>query len=128
MKLSTKQLAHAYVKLADGRSDTDLKKAAEAFVDFLRERGELYRYRDILSAVDAVWKETYGAATITIASAHPLSKSAKQALESQAKGAAIIEEVDEALIGGARVRIDDRIFDGSIAGKLTALKHQLKTA
>ena len=128
MKLTTKQLAHAFVEIAEGKKGKDLEQAAKSFVELLAERGKLVLYRDIVAAVDIIWKEKYGAANINIQSADPLSKVAKEALEKQANGATITEEVQKDLIGGAKLRIDDRIIDGTIKGSLDLLKQRLSQA
>lgn len=125
MKVETKQLAKAYVEITKGLKGSELEHAANAFVQVLAQRGEIHRYRDIVLAIDRIWKEEYGAANLTIATAHPLTKKLKESLEKLAQGAALKEEVDPELIGGAKLRIDDRIIDGSIRGHLLALKQRL---
>ncbi len=128
MKLESRQLAQIFVNLTEEMDGADLNRAAQAFVELLADRKELYRYRDIIRAIDSVWKQKHGAANITIASAHPLSKSAKEVLLKKAQGATITEEVEKDLIGGAKIRIDDKIIDGSLAGFLGKLKHRLSEA
>ncbi len=41
------------------------------------------------------------------------------------KRVAVVRHVDPALLGGVQVRIGDIVIDGSIKGRLDALKHQL---
>lgn len=37
-------------------------------------------------------------------------------------------EVDESILGGVVVRVGDKVIDGSVAGKLAALRESLKAA
>lgn len=124
MKYSTKQLASILIDLIDEKK-IDTEKAAESLIRFLADRHELKRFDDVVRAIDVVWKEKYGAATVTIETAHPLTATLKKQLEKVAAGADIKESVNKELIGGARVRIDDRVIDGSIAGMLNQLKVSL---
>ena len=123
MKLSTKQLAIVLVDMAE--QEEDLEKVTAAFVEYLAEQNILAKLSDIMRSIDTVWKERYGAATVTITTAHSLSTKLKKEIEKMAKGAGVSEIVDESLIGGARIRIDDRIVDGSISGHLSNLKQAL---
>ncbi len=125
MKVTNKQLASLFVAQAESLDPKDLAQASDALVSWLAVRGELKRFQDVLRAIDLVWKEKHGFATLTIETAHPLSKSARATLEKHAAGAEIRERVDESLIGGARIRIDERIIDGSLSGALKQLTKQL---
>lgn len=125
MKVSAKQLAQAYVDLTDGKSEKDVEKVAMEFVHFLAARHELQKWRAIVQSIEGVWRERYGAATITVSSAHAMPEKALAALKKAASGATIHEQIDPELIAGAKIRIDDRIIDGSTAGMLTKLKSAL---
>lgn len=125
MKTNAKQYAKAFVEAADGADGKQLDAAAAEFVRLLAEKGSLRVAHDVIRAIETVWKETYGAATITVETAHPLSRIARNALESAAKGATVRDIVAPELIGGARLRIDDRIVDGSLAGQLEQLRTTL---
>lgn len=121
--MTDKQLATILVALADKHdSITDV---VESFLSYLREQQLLHRAKGVMRALEIVWKETYGAATITIDTAHALTEEMRTQLNTVARGADIRERVQPELIGGARIRIDDRILDGSIAGKLNSLKTTL---
>lgn len=125
MKWKAKQLARAYVDLTDGKSEKDVEKIAMEFVHFLASRHELALWRAVTQSIDRVWRERYGAATITVTSAHPILEKSLAALKKAASGATIHEIVDPELIAGAKLRIDDRIIDGSAAGMLAKLKSAL---
>lgn len=124
MKYSSKQLASILIDLIDEKK-IGVEKVAEGIVNLLADRHELKRIDDVIRAIDVVWQEKYGAATVTIETAHPLTAMLKKQLEKVASGAEIKESVNEELIGGARVRVDDRVIDGSIAGHLNQIRHFL---
>lgn len=79
----------------------------------------------------ALANEARGVAEATVYSARPLSEEEKQALadvfaKKVGKTTLHIDNiVDPALIGGVKLRIGNRIYDGSVSGKLERLKRQL---
>lgn len=127
MRYSAKQLATVLIDQID-QEKIDVEKAADGLIGLLSERHELKRLHDVIRAIDQIWKERYGAATITIETAHVPTASLRKQLAQIAKGAEIKEIVEAELIGGARVRIDDRVIDGSIAGYLNQIRHVLNTS
>lgn len=124
MQISNKQLAKILVELVETHPQ-EAPEAADVFVQWMSEEKLLHNYRDVLKAIDQVWIEKYGIATITVESAHELSQDTKTALEKIAKGAEIKAQTDQSLIGGAKVRIDDRIIDGTVKGSLNQLTKTL---
>jgi len=94
-------------------------------VSFLGSEGMLNMWRDIERAIHTAWKEKYGASSIKILSAHTLNDETRKMINSIAPGADLKERVDEQLIGGAVIRIDDTRIDGSVVGKLQNLKQVL---
>lgn len=125
MKLTSKQLAQALVEASQGKSGDQLEETAKEFVAFLASRQELFRAREIIRQLDGVWKEKYGAANVSIETAYPLDENQRQKLIQILRGADLVEQVNPELIGGAKLRIDDRLLDGSVMGKLMALKKTL---
>ncbi len=125
MNIEPTQLARILVDHTAHQSDAS--DNIKAFVGFLAEHNMLDKWRDIELAIDQVWKETFGASSIKVLSAHELTEEAKKALSEIAPGADVSTSVDERLIGGAVIRIDDKRIDGSITGKLQLLKRTLQT-
>lgn len=120
-----KQLARALVDALDGATVSQVQEAAASLVAMLAQRKESHRVTGVIQAVEDAWRERYGAATVTIDTAHPLTGALKKRLEATAPGAEIRERVRPEVIGGARLRIDDLILDGSIQGRLDQLKRAL---
>lgn len=121
MKLTNKQLATVFVDSVQDASEHQMHELANTFISFLHGRGELKRLKDVIRSIDQIWKERHGMATLTIQSAHPLTESLRHSLIKIAAGAEVREVVDPSLIGGAKLRIDERIIDGSLKGALEQL-------
>jgi F-type H+-transporting ATPase subunit delta len=93
-----------------------------------------HRSGEIVAVVDAfidLANEERGIAEATVYSVRPLSDDEKEALSSSfakkvGKQSLRIENVtDDSLLGGIRVQIGNRIFDGSLVGKLNRLEREL---
>jgi|SRR3989338_6981073 len=125
MRLSSTQLAEMVVELLESKDGKSVEDGSRAFLEWLDERHEMHRLPDIFRAIDEVWKKRFGAANIWVASAHTLTREARKAVENAASGATVRDTVEPNLIGGARIRIDDRIIDGSLRGALTQLQETL---
>ena len=121
MKRNEKQLAEVLVDQLADVSGKELEQAAADLVKLCAERNQLERVKGVMRAIDAVWAKKFGAATIHVTTAYPLEKSMRAKLEKIAQGAEIRENVDVDLIGGATLRIDEKIIDGSIKGHLDQL-------
>lgn len=121
MHVSPKQLARLFVESVENASTKHLEEASAELISWLHTRGDLRKLKEVIRAIDQIWKEKYGVSSLTIETPHPLTKSMKEVLTKLAAGAEIHEVIDSSLIGGAKLRIDERIIDGSLKGAL----HQL---
>ncbi|OGL66461.1 hypothetical protein A2856_02095 [Candidatus Uhrbacteria bacterium RIFCSPHIGHO2_01_FULL_63_20] len=125
MKLRTKQLSAALVAAAEGKEGKALDETVRAFLGWMKDNGHLSRIREVIRGVDAAWRERYGVSSVTVESAHPLSAKVKQAVTKLSKGADVAFVTNPALIGGARVRVDDRVIDNTVLGRANRLKQTL---
>lgn len=124
-KFNAKKFAGLLIEAVEGKTLNETEEIIAGFIVYLSQNRLLLWWREIARSIDSVWKQKYGLANVTVTSAHPLSEKSRQALEKVAAGADIVETVNPELIGGAVVRIDDRIIDGSILGALNSLKSSL---
>lgn len=135
MRYTTKQLASVVIDLVDGgksglkagsgSAGSDVSEVADGLVRLLSEQNDLKRMHDIDRAIEQVWKERFGVATLTIETAHPISAALKKQIEKLANGAEVREVVSAELIGGAKLTIDDRVIDGTVTGTLEQLRTTL---
>lgn len=125
MTTDIKQIARTLVDFSDGKDELEVRKAIKDVVQFLADQKMLGIWRELETAIHAVWKEKYGISSLKIISAHALSEEAEKKLREIGKGADIDLKVNDRLIGGAIMRIDDKRIDGSISGALRRLKTQI---
>lgn len=128
MANNSKQLAQALFKEIQTHGADGLDAVAEAFVAYLAEKHRLSNWREVVRALDQIWKEEYGVSNVEVVTAHELSQEIKQKIESKIQGADVKVKTDPSKIGGASIRIDDRIVDGTISTRLESLKQQLATS
>lgn len=97
----------------------------------LLDRHRIDIVEDLADAFIALVNEARGVAEAIVYSARPLTEDETKALaEVFAKKVGvdtlrITNIIDKDVIGGVKVRIGNRIFDGSVSGKLARLQRQL---
>lgn len=121
MRTTAKQWALALVNITATATENQVQEAAKLLVESLAKEQRLDQLPKILRAIDRVWRERFGTSSVHVQSAYPLPKAVYEKLETLAQGADLKTTVDPNLIGGAVVRLDQQLIDGSIAGALTRL-------
>jgi F0F1-type ATP synthase delta subunit len=121
VRLSRRKMA-AYVadKLVAGHSVSDsLKEVAAYLMASRRTREQELLVRDIEAEM-----ASRGVVVADVASAHPLGKSIEAEIKTMtgAKTVQLRQSVDETLLGGVRIDIPGKRFDGTIRHKLNALR------
>jgi F-type H+-transporting ATPase subunit delta len=100
-------------------------------IELLLIRGRQDLIADVYKAYTKIAGESLGQAHATVYTAKPLSGAELSEVEAsfgKLSGKKIIAEqiVEPALLGGVQVRIGDRLYDGSLSGKLDRLQKSFK--
>jgi F0F1-type ATP synthase delta subunit len=128
-KKSLQPLVQQLVRtLAPVTSEAEVARVLQTLIADLHAAGLGTRVREIEREIDTAWKAVFGAAKITVTTAHRLSEGAQKRLEKAAAGADVRTVIDGRLLGGALLRIDDRVLDGSLQGAITQLRHKLTSS
>lgn len=101
-------------------------------IELLISRGRQEAIGDVYEAYTKIAGEALGQAHAVVYTAKQLSAEELAKVEatfSEIAGKKIKAEqfVEPALLGGVQVRIGDRLYDGSLSGKLARLEQSLKT-
>lgn len=115
------------VKLVlSGQSDTVVNT-----ILLLIEKGRESLLTHVLQAYVKIANEALGLAEATVYTPYPLSEAdalrvTEQFSQLTGKAIRISNVIDRSLIGGMQVRIGDRVYDGSLSGKLQRLSKSLQ--
>jgi F-type H+-transporting ATPase subunit delta len=100
------------------------------FLGTLLEAGQIDQLDAILLELDRLAQRRPERTVAHVTSAVPLTESEQEAMRAKladqfGSDLEMRFEVDASLLGGVRLRVGDRIIDGSVAGKLAALRDHL---
>ncbi len=121
-------LATSIIDDVQNMTASELETHISSFINDLVAKGQMHQWRAVEHGIHDAWRKKFGASKITVVTAHKMTRGMMTAIEALAPGAEIEERVDERLMGGAVVRIDDKRIDGSVAGVLQRLKFALDGA
>lgn len=101
----------------------DAKKALDELAAFLVETRRTDELELLVRDIEQELAD-HGVVVADITTAHPLSDSLKEGIKELVGGKTlqVRETIDESVLGGVRVDIPGKRFDGTIRRKLTALK------
>ncbi len=100
------------------------------FLLVLNRKGRLAAIDSIAAAYDHLMQEAFGRVEVDIFTAGPLGEEARSEIQRMVQSALGKEPVihaytDPKMIGGIKLRVGDRLIDGSVASKLRRLKDDL---
>lgn len=100
------------------------------FLNLLNERGRLRLVEPIAAAYDDLLAEHRGIVEVDVTTAHKLTPAELDQVRTrvgQALGKQVVVHpyVDEAIIGGIVLRMEDKLLDASVRQQLRALREQL---
>jgi F0F1-type ATP synthase delta subunit len=131
MRVSIRQYAGALLDLEPGLVPEQTAGAAERFVLWLKRRGEAKRLPAILGEAERLLKERAGQVDVEIGLARVVGSEVQEQLKSQVeevfpgKKLAVTFATDETLIGGARFRSEEVLYDVSLSRALKELRKSL---
>jgi F-type H+-transporting ATPase subunit delta len=103
------------------------------FVRLLNQKGRLGLLRQIDDHYKTLIDEQFGKIEVEVTSAQPLDEAALEEVRrsvgaSLNREATVKPKVDESIIGGLIVRVQDKLIDASVRAQLATLKQQMLAA
>lgn len=100
------------------------------FLLVLNRKGRLSKIEDIAASYDHLMQDSFGRVEVDVFTAGPLGDEARSEIKRMVQAALGKEPVlhsytDPKMIGGIKLRVGDRLIDGSVASKLRRLKDDL---
>ena len=130
MKFTSKQYAQALMEALEGSSPKDEELILDTFAKTLAINNDLRLFEEIGEEFHKLGLAKKGIQQVEIKSAQPLkSNNEKEILDELnklVKGKFEVKKtIDEKLIGGVVVRLEDQVIDASVKNQLEQLKKEL---
>lgn len=127
MKFTPQQYAQA---LYDSISETrpkDHNRVLDNFVKVLAEYGDVGEYDKIEEAYKEISEKGHGIKSVQITTARETDAKAivRELNEIVGKNPDVRTKIDENIIGGVMVKVDDSLIDASVKNSLNQLKKQM---
>lgn len=102
-----------------------------SFLKLMTERGYAAHIIGALAIYEDLYREAAGIALAEVTTAVPLTAAERAALREKlhrltGKSCELSERLDPTLLGGVRVMVEGKLYDGSVSGKLARFKRRLK--
>lgn len=127
--ITAEKKEQVFKKLFEGKYD----ELTLAFLNILLKKGREPLLADIANAFMAQYKKRKHISSVKLTTASPLGDSAKEAIRKKLLESSATDDnleletaVDPELIGGFVVEIEDKLYDASVAHKLSLLKKEFK--
>jgi F-type H+-transporting ATPase subunit delta len=135
MKLTSTQYATALFDAVSETNPKDQDKVLDNFVRILAQNGDLGKYDEIEAEFRKLKLSSQGIkeAEVTIAKKAELNHSIIKELNDVVQATGLLSKlevktrVDESIIGGVVVRVDDTLIDASVRTQLNNLNKNLKS-
>lgn len=128
MKYSVKQYVQGLYEALQDTKTTDHDQVINNFVEVLKSNGDLDYYEKIVTAYEAYDKEVKGIKQVEVTTAKDAvvnEKLISHLNELVGKDVELKKKIDESLIGGVTVKVDDTLIDASVKSQLNKLKNTL---
>ncbi len=130
MKYLAKQYAQALIEALESASPKDQEVILDNFVKVLADNNDLRLFEQIAEEFHKLELAQKGIKQVEVTTAHPLNKENEQAiiheLNKLVKGnLQLKKKVDESVIGGVVIRLEDQMLDASLKHNLEQLRKDL---
>jgi F-type H+-transporting ATPase subunit delta len=131
MKIKDKQYAIALYESLAGKKAGEVKVVVKNFVKILVKNNDLGRLRRIINFFEDVWSKGENEIEAEIISARNVSQDVVRmiyefiAQKTKAQKVEIEKTIDKDVLGGVVIKYNDKIFDGSVRTKMSALKEKM---
>jgi F-type H+-transporting ATPase subunit delta len=130
MKFSAKQYAEALMDSLSSTNPKDQDKVLDNFVKVLAENNDLKLYEEISSEFHKLELGKKGIKQVEVTTAHMTNHENDQAILKELNKLVdgkveLKKKVDERIIGGVIIRMEDQMLDASVKNNLDKLKKDL---
>ena len=129
--VSNNDIAHAVYLLAKDKNHSEQTKISKKVAEFLFRKKLLFLAEGILLQLKKIINQEENRIIVRVWSAEKLDQQTKTHLEQtlkkrhHAEEFVLLESLDEKLLGGLRLEVNDEVIDFSVKNKIKQLKEHL---
>ena len=130
MKFSARQYAQALSDSLNETENKDHEKILDNFVKVLAENNDLRLFEEISNEFHKLELAKKGIKQVEVVTAHPINKENEHEIIKELNKLVKIDfeikkRVDESIIGGVVIKVDDQMLDASVKNNLEQLKKEI---
>lgn len=130
MKFSAKQYAQALYDSLEDTNPKDLDLVLNNFVEVLALNNDIKNYTEIEMEFHKLELEKKGKKLAEVTTATPLGRDNERQIITElnklvGSDVELKKRIDEKILGGVVIRMDDQLIDASVRGELNDLKKEL---
>jgi ATP synthase F1 delta subunit len=129
--ITNKNIALAIYQASKGKSQEEQSLLAKKAVQFLIKKRLVPKAKEIISYLNKIINEHEGRVVATVSSAEKISEAKNKELAQvlarrfSAKEIDMEEKVDEKLLGGFKIEVNDEVIDLTIKNRMNKLQEHL---
>ncbi|OGH93624.1 MAG: ATP synthase F1 subunit delta [Candidatus Magasanikbacteria bacterium RIFOXYD2_FULL_41_14] len=125
-KRSNKQYASALYEVAEHTKGKHLDAILKKFVEILVRDRRLKKFENVIVEYEKLAQKQAGITALSVYSARSIGKATLERINTAFGGkTAITENIEQELLGGIKIKTDDKILDASLKKQLEILKQKL---
>ncbi|KKU13638.1 MAG: ATP synthase subunit delta [Parcubacteria group bacterium GW2011_GWC2_45_7] len=126
MKVTSKQYAVLLYELTHEAKKAELKEIGQSFLRLLIKGRALHLLPRILKLYENYYNACAGITDVEIVTAQEMSRKAVQTIKKTVEGKVELRQrVDQAVIGGALIKINDWMIDNTLKTRINKLRQKL---
>lgn len=129
--ISNNDIAQAIYLVSKDKTETELRNVNDKIIKFLSRKRFLSKSSDILERLEKIINYENKKIIVKVSSAKKLKEELKEELafflkkRYKIEKVIFIEEIDEKLLGGMKIEINDEIIDLTVKNKIKKLEEHL---
>ena len=125
MGVTIKQYAESLYQSFSETDPKDYDKVIDNLIKLLKIKGDIHKYQEIVTAYEVLDREKKGIKDVTVTTA--IQTELNQTIVTQindliGQDINLKHKIDQSLIGGLMIKVDDLLIDGTIKRKINDFK------
>ena len=131
MKITAKQYAESLYEAVQDKNNSQIKNSINNFFSILIQNNDIAKAEEIAKEFEKIWNTEQGIIEAEVVSAKELDNKIVKLLNnyiaelSGSEKVILNQKIKKDILGGAVIKFEDKILDGSLRARLSELKSEM---